>query len=319
VGNWLLIDRLDNQYDLENNDVRVMEASGVGMPPMAHKTQATAFTPGALFRGYKVMPRLVTLHQAVQESTYAAFLGTRLELAEIFKPDQLVDDTVPWTLRFQGGTIDLDLDVQYDAGFEMAGRIPATELMAVRLIAYDPFFKELTGESEALIIGGSRTVYNDGTASTFPVITVTGSGTLTQIKNVTTGHELNFDSLVLASGEVLTIDLSPYVKTFTSDVEGNVSGDVLPGSDVGNFILLPGENSISVNSGGGASASIAWTHQHWTIDAAELVLAPRTVFLIASVQGVATVSSPYLSGGLETPMFGQSNGVASVSGTLTTT
>jgi hypothetical protein len=318
VGNWLLIDRLDNQYDLADNDVEVIEASGAGMPPMAHKTQATAFTPGALFRGYKVQPRLITLHQYVHESTYAAFLTTRLELAQIFKPDHLADDTIDWTLRFQGGTIDLDLAVQYDAGFEMAGRIPAIELMAVRLIAYDPFWKELTSDSESLIIGGTRTLYNDGTATAYPVITVTGPGTLTQIKNVTTGHELNFNSLVLASGEVLTIDLSPYVKTFVTDVAGNVSGSVLPGSDVTDFRLIPDENDISINTGGGASSLATWTPCHWSIDAAELVLAPRTVFLIASVQGVASVTAPYLSGGLETPMFGSSNGVASVTGTLTT-
>lgn len=315
MGDWILIDRLGVQFDLTANGVEVLSRAGLGMPRVTHRIQDTAFTPGSLMRGVKVEPRLVTLQQLIHEANYASFLAKRFNLAEIFKSDQVLDDTDPFQLRYVGGIVDLEIDLFYDSGFEMSGRIPSTELVNVRMIAYDPFFRELADDSASLLIGGDRTINNNGSASAYPIFTITGAGTLTLVKNVTTGHEIKFDNLVLAAGEILTIDMGLFKKTFVSDVQGNVIGDVLPGSDLADFKLLPGENRLTVNSGGAATALITWRPLHWSLDAAQRVLGPRTILLQASVTGVATVVGD-ISGGLSVPLAGSSSGVATVTGTL---
>lgn len=271
MGSWKIVDRQSNVIDLRANGIHVLEWAGMGMPPVAHKVQAAPLTPGALFRGYKVQPRLVTLHQMLSEPDHLSYLGKRLLLSNIFRPDVVLDDTTPMFLRYTGGMRDLELEVQYDAGFELAGRIPSAEILAVRLIAYNPFLQELVDDGPfALTIGGTAVVTNNGTAAAWPIITLTGAGTVTQVKNDTTGHELNLDSLVLAAGEILTIDLRFFEKTFVTDVAGNVAGAVLPGSDVADFRLLPGSNTISVNAAAAASGDIKWRPYHWDLAAASL-------------------------------------------------
>ena len=321
MGVWELDDQAGTTFDLQDNGIEVTEPAGVGMPPILHKEQMTAFNPGALFRGIKVDQRVITLSQIIHEATFLEYLGKRLDLAEIIKQDVVADDTQTLTLRYTGATITLEIPLVYDSGFERAGRIPNTEVYAIRFIAYDPFWKELSSETRPLIIGGNITIVNKGTASAFPIITVTGPGTVTQIKNVTTGDELNFDSLVLASGEVLTIDLSPFLKTFTTDVQGNVIGSVDTGSAVGEFRLLPGENQITVNAGAGASADMTFLPCHWSLDAAENVELLGFVDLAAYPSGQATVSGILTADPPDTignPFAATVLGQATVTGTLST-
>lgn len=310
-----LDDRLGNTFDFNALGIEVTEADGVGMPPVFHKQQATAFSPGALFRGVKVQPRIVTLHQIIHETTFAEYLQKRLTLAEIFKFDQVADDTVPFVLRFTGGAIILELEMQYDSGFEQAGRLPAEEIFAVRMIAYDPFWCETSDDFQFLVVGGNTTVLNKGTASAYPILTLTGPGTLTQIKNNTSGDELNFDDLDLDTDEVLVIDLSIFVKTFELD-DDNVIGSVDTGSAVADWRLLPGENDIFINAGAAAIARIDWTPCHWSLDAAENILVPGDVELAATPLGAGVVVAG-ISGTITTPLAAQADGQATVTPTLT--
>jgi hypothetical protein len=93
-----------------------------------------------------------------------------------------------------------------------------------------------------------------GDAESFPIITITGPGTLQFIINHTSGEQLVFN-LFINPGEVITIDLSPGVKSITSSWPGrpgNAVGLVLPASDLGVWSLKPapaavgGDNIVSV-------------------------------------------------------------------------
>ncbi len=85
---------------------------------------------------------------------------------------------------------------------------------------------------------GTTDIAYAGSVSEYPVITVFGEGTLNSISNEDSGEELLFD-LYIASGEGITIDLSPGVKSVESNFYGNRLSEVLPQSSLNTFSLLP--------------------------------------------------------------------------------
>lgn len=97
-----------------------------------------------------------------------------------------------------------------------------------------------TGTATAAI---TTTVTNPGSAAGYPVITLTGPGTVVQIKNYTTGDVLYFD-LILNAGEVAVLDMTAGSIKFSSNFRFNLLNTVLPGSNFG-FRLTPGDNIIS--------------------------------------------------------------------------
>jgi hypothetical protein len=96
--------------------------------------------------------------------------------------------------------------------------------------------------------GGTVTVTNDGTAESYPVLSITRSGgtsaTVKWIRNETIGLVLLFD-YDLQDGETLTVDLAPGNKSVLSSLFGEVPGAVLPNSDFGTWRLNPGTNQVT--------------------------------------------------------------------------
>lgn len=86
----------------------------------------------------------------------------------------------------------------------------------------------------------------DGSGSSRTRFIVSNRGTLRSIINITTGDELLFRQLNLVHDEILEIDFSdPNNISLYSNVGGNISGRVHPGSDVGSFKLIRGNNYLS--------------------------------------------------------------------------
>lgn len=110
---------------------------------------------------------------------------------------------------------------------------------------------DTTGAARCL--GAVTTVTNDGDADAYPQITVLGPGLLQYIENTVTHKRMLFN-MTINAGETVTIDLSPGVKTITSDWRGNMLpyATLLPQSDFGTFCLVPdpiagaGQNGIRV-------------------------------------------------------------------------
>ena len=109
-------------------------------------------------------------------------------------------------------------------------------------------------------------VNNTGTERAYPVITITyaSAGSIYSIANLTTGDEITFAPYALSVGEIVTINLSPGVKSITSNLFGNISHKVIPGSNVATWCLMPGNNSVAVYSAGTVVAT--WRNRHWSAD-----------------------------------------------------
>lgn len=113
---------------------------------------------------------------------------------------------------------------------------------------------------------GLTTVTNGGTSKTYPVIRVTGAGTLYSIRNYTTGAALYFDLTILA-GETVVLDFSdPNNVLIYSNARENLLSSILPGSNL-DFFLTPGDNDISMFADATA-ATISWRLAHHAIDGA---------------------------------------------------
>lgn len=125
----------------------------------------------------------------------------------------------------------------------------------------------------------SDRVYEIGVASasanTYPFMQVRGPGTLKAITNYTTGKSVMFDGLTLQPGEWINLFFDPLNLIFQGgwSGRGNLMRYVVPGSDYGDFYLMPGSNLLSLFMTDSTSASGAfmnWMPLFWGIDGALL-------------------------------------------------
>lgn len=113
-------------------------------------------------------------------------------------------------------------------------------------------------------------------ANTYPVISITGPGTLKSIKNYRTGKSVMFDGLTLQAGEWISLNFDPLNLSFRSGwvSRGNLMRYIIPGSDYGDFYVSPGANYISLFMGddvdSNTKAGIVWVPKFWGIDGALL-------------------------------------------------
>jgi hypothetical protein len=124
-----------------------------------------------------------------------------------------------------------------------------------------------TGTASAAAV---TTVTNSGTANTYPVLTAcaptSSSARLYQLLNATTNQNIYFN-ITLAPGEIVTLDLRPNRKTFSSNFRGNIISYILPSSEVSTWKLTPGVNNISFwLTGGSGAAKLSWSSRFWGVD-----------------------------------------------------
>lgn len=115
-------------------------------------------------------------------------------------------------------------------------------------------------------VAGVTVVNNQGTATAWPVITISGSGRFYHIKNFTNDEALYFD-INMAAGEQITIDLKPRAKTVVSNLRGNIINKVLPISTLSTWRLNPGNNNISAfHANSSASITLEYPKRYWSLD-----------------------------------------------------
>lgn len=121
---------------------------------------------------------------------------------------------------------------------------PGFQVFPVAWTAYDPYWYDVSFTSKTfsvvtvanffsifpLKLTASQlvvddTVTNNGDVETWPVWTITGPGTDINLKNLTTGQSLSFTA-TLGTGESLTVDTNPGVKSVTLDDGTNVYSSV---------------------------------------------------------------------------------------------
>jgi hypothetical protein len=116
---------------------------------------------------------------------------------------------------------------------------------------------------------------SSASANTYPFMQVRGPGTLKAITNYSTGKTIAFDGLTLNAGEWINLHFDPLNLRFYGgwSGRGNLMRYVVPGSDYGDFYLMPGSNLISLfmtDTTTDSGAFIFWTPLFWGIDGAVL-------------------------------------------------
>jgi len=88
-----------------------------------------------------------------------------------------------------------------------------------------------------------------------------GPGRLYSVINNTTRKGIFFN-LLLNSGEIAVLDIRPGMNSFSSNFRPNLLSTVIPGSNLSEFLLQPGENNITVlitGTDSGSSARAYWS------------------------------------------------------------
>jgi hypothetical protein len=90
------------------------------------------------------------------------------------------------------------------------------------------------------------------------------------IRNERTGQAIYFIGLAMAENEVIVIDTTPGNSFISSDLRGDLSSFVAPSSNLSDFVLLEGENYLSVltSTPSYLEAYITYFNRHYGIDGA---------------------------------------------------
>ena len=127
------------------------------------------------------------------------------------------------------------------------------------------------------LVQGVATVTYQGSAPSYPVLTLTANNNTTSpriLTNWTTGKNIWFtDGFVLRNGETITIDFTPDNFSAVSSFRGSILNYIEPGSDLTSFALVPGVNNIGFYAANGVTSYLSYSVTHWSFDAAAI---PRT-------------------------------------------
>jgi hypothetical protein len=132
--------------------------------------------------------------------------------------------------------------------------------------AGDIYFAETFTDGTPVLVSHVNVIINPGSAEATPVFYVRGPGRLVWIENQTTHKTMYFD-LAIFPGEEVIIDTMSH--TIRSNTRPNLLEYISPGSDFGNFTLLPGENKIAcfMYDDVDGSLSVQFSVKHWSADA----------------------------------------------------
>lgn len=126
------------------------------------------------------------------------------------------------------------------------------------------------GTAGAAVTAATTTVNNAGSARAYPTVRITGpsSGTsrIYQLINETIEKAIYFNFTINA-GETAVLTLESDRVSFVSDFQGNVLSTILPGSNLAEFFLQPGSNSISFFAAGSTvTATMQWQNAYNSVD-----------------------------------------------------
>ncbi len=147
--------------------------------------------------------------------------------------------------------------------FQVMAMNPATESF------YAPYTSAST-TSPNNVMGGTI-ITNSGTAKTYPIITTCGPGKFVLLSNGTSQQTIFINTVYVASGEEIVFDFRPGKKTVTSNFYGNILDRIVPGSELSDFKLLPGDNLVNLfcydfRTGVTPNAKIEYYERYWSID-----------------------------------------------------
>lgn len=236
----------------------VDEVDGLGMPEVSHISQVLAQQDGEQYIQSWLRRRVVNIKLAIANACPAHVWDLREDLLRIMA--QFADGFVLRTYMPNGARRDVLL--RYMGGVTLPrARTMDSRMQPVVLQArtfdnptlYDPTAVALfwTVEEEvgswafplgfprgfgSSVIDAPASILNAGSWKTYPIIRIGGPGEAIEIENVTTGDLIEFDpAYSIDAGEIITIDLTPGVKTVTHSVDGNIIDQITDDSSLGTF------------------------------------------------------------------------------------
>jgi len=147
--------------------------------------------------------------------------------------------------------------------------LPGVPIIYAILITDDNYLIIGFNTAGTATVAGTITATNGGGANCYPKVRIDGPGTLHKLSNNTTGAQVGFVGLTLLTGEILTINFEPGNISAESTYRGNCLSYIAPGSDLADFYLRKGSNSISflmTGTDGDTSAETIWTPSYWSLD-----------------------------------------------------
>lgn len=265
----LEIIRRGEKLDLSDELQFVHEGNtGFGMPPLHRISERGPLQDGVTDLGQRLDPRVIQLALAILSKKWMDQYDTRSRLLEYLSP-AIAD---PVQLRFtlpDGATIrQIDCFPTSGPAFEVGYDTKEGMLkIGFSLIASDPTWYDPERNSQIIsanqspgggwvvpimvpmFFGSStlnRIVHIDykGTWSTFPEIEIVGQIENPKITNIDTNEKLDFDWLLISSGDSYTIDLRYGYKTVVNKAGDNKIADLTADSDLTSFHLQPGYNNF---------------------------------------------------------------------------
>lgn len=226
--------------------------TGAGVAPLANNLLPISSGDGALFRGTKTPARTTTITVEIQQSTLEQEQAAVAQLVSDLANNDLA-------LEYEGKT----LPVVYGGGLEgaLAGEDVdlGLERAVLTLAAYQPYW--LGSEESAVLANGSNSVSNIGSANTYPLITLDGTGAFTSITNITLGATISFVGLTMP-GYAVTIDLEPTGPYVLSPFNDNLDA----ASTLAGWRLQPGVNLIEIVADAGVTIDMIWVPRYWSVD-----------------------------------------------------
>ena len=137
---------------LTDPDISIGQVTGAGMPPMPHIVDSQPLIPGSLFRGRNIQPVPLQFNLFGGAGNTNDLHNLRDDLINVIKPDKTKDDD-PFQLRYTESTNPENTVycmAVYDSGLELGPSRGTTEIIPLRLIAYDPAWYELGNDAKVV-------------------------------------------------------------------------------------------------------------------------------------------------------------------------
>jgi hypothetical protein len=143
--------RFENLVQGLDANIYPIEASGLGMPPLALGTQIYSGNERANVQSIKALPRALSLtfharrlpnSRECDPKSLKALNTARKALEDVLKPD-LVQKPQSMLLRYEDGPCPMDLEAVYESGMEWEGdlRDPYANAFGVRLLGPNPYWE----------------------------------------------------------------------------------------------------------------------------------------------------------------------------------
>lgn len=274
-------DSAGTAWSLGTATQHLIDEGALGMPPIQNQVSDYAQQDGSNWLGVKIKPRVLNIVFAKGDTSRSNYFTNRATYLAAMKPNAsagTLRKTLPNGDQYELTNVRLDGGMALDRQDQIGAH---SVRFAARLIAYDPIWRKLPINSQTFALdsalylafpiefpirfGGSLidstvAVVNAGTWKTYPIITLTAPMTNPTITNQTTGKVIGL-TCSIAAGRVVTIDLSPGVKTIVDDLGVSYVGYLNSNSDLSTFYLAAhpeasaGSNSIRVQASGAVVTS----------------------------------------------------------------